>query len=57
MPDSDPAKNKSSDVIVYLSGLKPFLSVAAKTHLASVAQMAAGPSHGSIVLFKKLKKS
>ena len=57
MPDSEPAKNKSSEVIEYLKGLKPFLSVAAKTHLASVAHIAAGPSHGSIVLFKKLNKS
>ena len=57
MPDSDPAKNKLSVVIVYLKGLNPFLSVAAKTHLESVAQIAAGPSHGSIELFKKLNKS
>ena len=57
MPVSDPAKNKSSEVIEYLSGLNPFLSEEAKTHLASVAQMAAGPSHGSIVLLRKLNKS
>ena len=43
--------------MVYLNGLKPFLSVAAKTHLASVAHIAAGPSQGSIELFKKLNKS
>ena len=29
----------------------------AKTHFASVAQIAAGPSHGSIVLLRKLNKS
>ena len=52
IPDSEPAKNKLSEVIEYLKGLKPFLSVAARTHLASVAQIAAGPSQGSIVLFK-----
>ena len=57
MPLSEPAKNKLSEVIVYLKGRKPFLSEEAKTHLASVAQIAAGPSHGSIVLFKKLNKS
>ena len=57
MPVSDPAKNKSSEVKVYLKGLKPFLSEEANTHFASVAQIAAGPSHGSIVLFKKLNKS
>ena len=57
IPDSEPAKNKLSDVIAYLNGLNPFLSIEAKTHLASVAQIAAGPSHGSIVLFRKLNKS
>ena len=45
-----------SEVIEYLNGLKPFLSEEAKTHFASVAQIAAGPSQGSIVLFKKLNK-
>ena len=54
IPVSEPAKIKPSDVIEYLSGLNPFLSTAAKIHLASVAHIAAGPSHGSIVLFKKL---
>ena len=57
IPVSEPAKNKLSEVIVYLKGLKPFLSEDAKTHLASVAHIAAGPSQGSIVLFKKLNKS
>ena len=57
IPVSEPTKNKSSEVIEYLSGLKPFLSDEARTHFASVAQIAAGPSHGSIVLFKKLNKS
>ena len=57
IPDSEPAKNKSSDEIEYLKGLNPFLSDDAKTHLASVAHIAAGPSQGSIVLFKKLNKS
>ena len=54
IPVSEPANIKPSEVIEYLRGLKPFLSTAAKIHLASVAQIAAGPSHGSIVLFKKL---
>ena len=49
--------NKLSEVIVYLKGLRPFLSDDAKTHFASVAQIAAGPSQGSMVLFKKLNKS
>ena len=57
IPVSEPAKNKSSSVIVYLNGLKPFLSEEANTHLASVAQIAAGPSHGSMVLLRKLNKS
>ena len=54
MPVSDPANNILSFVIAYLNGLKPFLSFAAITHSLSVAAMAAGPSQGSIVLFKKL---
>ena len=45
-----------SEVIEYLKGRNPFLSVAAITHLLSVAQIAAGPSQGSIVLFKTSKK-
>ena len=53
-PVYEPAKNKLSDVMVYLSGLNPLLSDDARTHFASVAQIAAGPSQGSIVLFKKL---
>ena len=36
------------------NGLSPFLSFAAITHSLSVAAIAAGPSQGSIVLFKKL---
>ena len=55
IPVSDPANNNLSLVTVYLIGLNPFLSVAAITHSLSVAAIAAGPSHGSIVLFKKLK--
>ena len=54
MPVSDPAKSSLSLVTAYLNGLKPFLSLAAITHSLSVAAIAAGPSHGSIVLFKKL---
>ena len=57
IPVSEPAKNRSSEVIEYLKGLSPFLSEEAKTHFASVAQMAAGPSHGSMVLLRKLNKS
>ena len=41
-------------VIAYLRGLNPFLSLAAITHSLSVPAIAAGPSQGSIVLFKKL---
>ena len=55
MPVSEPANNKLSDVIEYLKGLNPFLSVAAIAHLLSVAQIAAGPSQGSMVLFKTSK--
>ena len=54
MPVSEPANKKLSFVIVYLSGLNPFLSFAAITHSLSVPAIAAGPSQGSIVLFKKL---
>ena len=54
IPVSDPANKSLSDVIVYLSGRKPFLSCAAIIHFQSVAEIAAGPSQGSIVLFKKL---
>ena len=54
IPVSEPAKSNLSVVIAYLNGLKPFLSLAAITHSLSVAAIAAGPSHGSIVLFKKL---
>ena len=54
IPVSDPAHNILSLVIVYLIGRKPFLSVATMAHSLSVAAIAAGPSHGSIVLFKKL---
>ena len=54
MPASDPANKRLSVEIEYLRGLKPFLSIAAIIHLSSVAQIAAGPSQGSIVLFKKL---
>ena len=57
IPDSDPAKNKLSEVFAYLNGLNPFLSIEAKTHLESVAQIAAGPSQGSIVLLRKLNRS
>ena len=52
MPVSDPANKILSLVIVYLKGLKPFLSVAAKIQFPSVAAIAAGPSHGSITEFK-----
>ena len=55
MPVSEPANNKLSDVTVYLKGLRPFLSTAARTHFESVAQIAAGPSQGSIALLRKLK--
>ena len=48
---------KSLDVIAYLRGRKPFLSVEARTHFESVAQIAAGPSQGSMVLLRKLNKS
>ena len=54
IPVSDPANKNLSFVIVYLSGLKPFLSLAAITHSLSVPAIAAGQSHGSMVLFKKL---
>ena len=54
MPVSDPANNNLSFVIAYLNGRNPFLSLAAITHSLSVPAIAAGPSHGSIVLFKKL---
>ena len=54
IPVSDPAKRSLSLVIAYLRGLNPFLSFAAITHSLSVAAIAAGPSQGSIVLFKKL---
>ena len=54
IPVSEPANKSLSLVIAYLRGLKPFLSLAAITHSLSVAAIAAGPSHGSIVLFKKL---
>jgi asparagine synthetase B (glutamine-hydrolysing) len=47
-------KRSLSFVIVYLRGLKPLRSLAAITHSLSVAAIAAGPSQGSIVLFKKL---
>ena len=57
MPVSEPAKIKLSEVIVYLRGLRPFLSTEAITHFASVAQTAAGPSQGSIVLLRKLNNS
>ena len=55
MPVSDPANNNLSFVIEYLKGLSPFLSFATIAHSLSVAAIAAGPSQGSIVLFKKLK--
>ena len=54
IPVSEPANNKLSLVIAYLKGLNPFLSFAAITHSLSVPAIAAGPSQGSIVLFKKL---
>ena len=54
IPVSEPAKRRLSFVNVYLIGLKPFRSVATITHSLSVAAIAAGPSQGSIVLFKKL---
>ena len=54
MPVSDPAQRILSLVIVYLIGRRPFLSVAAIAHSLSVAAIAAGPSHGSIVLLRKL---
>ena len=54
IPVSEPANNNLSFVIAYLKGLNPFLSFAAITHSLSVPAIAAGPSHGSIVLFKKL---
>ena len=54
MPVSDPANKSLSLVTVYLSGLRPFLSLPTITHSLSVAATAAGPSQGSIVLFKKL---
>ena len=54
IPVSEPANKNLSFVMVNLIGLSPFLSVAAITHSLSVAAIAAGPSHGSIVLFKKL---
>ena len=54
MPVSDPANKNLSEVTVYLKGRNPFLSWAAMIHFPSVAEIAAGPSHGSIVLFKKL---
>ena len=54
IPVSDPAKRSLSFVIVYLKGRRPFLSLAAIAHSLSVAAIAAGPSQGSIVLFKKL---
>ena len=56
MPVSDPANNSLSEDTVYLKGRSPFLSVAAIIHFPSVAAMAAGPSQGSIVLFKKLNR-
>ena len=52
IPVSDPANKILSFVIVYLKGLKPFLSVAAKIQLPSVAAIAAGPSQGSMTEFK-----
>ena len=55
MPVSDPANKSLSVVTVYLKGRNPFLSWAAIIHFPSVAEIAAGPSQGSIVLFKKLK--
>ena len=55
IPVSDPAQNMLSDVTEYLKGLKPLRSVAAIAHLLSVAQIAAGPSHGSIALFNTSK--
>ena len=55
IPVSDPAQNILSVVIEYLSGLNPFLSVAAIAHLLSEAQIAAGPSQGSIVLLRTSK--
>ena len=54
IPVSEPANKSLSLVIAYLRGLNPFLSLAAITHSLSVAAIAAGPSQGSIVLFKKL---
>ena len=54
IPVSEPANKKLSLVTVYLSGRRPFLSVAAITHSLSVAAIAAGPSQGSIVLLRKL---
>ena len=54
IPVSEPTKSNLSFVVAYLSGLNPFLSLAAITHSLSVAAIAAGPSQGSIVLFKKL---
>ena len=54
IPVSDPANKSLSLVMVNLNGLNPFLSDAAITHSLSVPANAAGPSQGSIVLFKKL---
>ena len=53
IPVSDPANRSLSFVTMYLNGLNPFLSFATITHSLSVAAIAAGPSQGSIVLFKK----
>ena len=54
IPVSDPANRSLSLVTIYLKGLNPFLSFATIAQSLSVAAIAAGPSQGSMVLFKKL---
>ena len=54
IPVSEPAYKSFSFVTVYLIGLNPLRSEATMAHSLSVPAIAAGPSQGSIELFKKL---